>query len=177
MRPAAIYRAVLVASIQSMASKQDKQAVLEKGNSKALSGQGVLEQQIQQVPSEREVFAGNEDFYKLLEGYTQATSSKDSQAAEQIRPIAMLQKRFSLFQKILAGSIIAIAAALLFALLTTANGPAANNRVSPAIQQAPAIQPAGDSSSQTSETTGKIETKEQLTQPLSLKVAEAFYFQ
>lgn len=181
MRPAAIYRAVLVASIDTMASKQDKQAVLEKGNSKALSGQGVLEQQIHQVPSEREVFAGNEDFYKLLEGYTQTPDrnirGQDSQSAEQIRPIAMLQERFSLFQKILAGSIIAIAAALLFALLTTANGPAANNRVSPAIRQAPAIQPAGDSSSQTSETTGKIETKEQLTQPLSLKVAETFYFQ
>jgi hypothetical protein len=89
--------------------------------------------------SEQEVFAGDEDFYKLL-----ADSARDTAAQPdtgRFQQDLSQHKRFSSLQKILAVSIVAVVSMLLYVLLKSSSGlvsssiPAFTQQAKPAKQQ------------------------------------------
>ena len=141
---------------------------------------------IQEELSEYELFAGDEDFYNLL-----AESSRqapvEQPVGERPRPQRLNHykyRRFSILQKILAVSIIAIVSMLLYVLLKSPSGLVAGSASIPAGEsaqptgQAPVSMASVDSSQQVMQT--QIQEPEPVlspTQPLSLKVARNFYLQ
>ncbi len=131
--------------------------------------------QVHEKLSERETFAGDEDFYKLLarqgQAQTAATQSQHAetdQSAEGGPEVSIWHKYFSTFQKVLAVSIVAIAALLLYKLLKSPLVLVANWHQPPAAQQTPPPTPVEDSTQA---------VPEQIQKPVSLKVARDLYLQ
>jgi len=155
--------------------------------------------------SERQVFAGDEDFYKRLADSIQsaAIESPHAAGATQFPPAPIRYKRFSTLQKALIICILVIAAMLLYASLKSSLDPVAGHAPTSADRIAPAAQSrhAGASpkppvegdpkhrklSLESQDAAPPLTSSEQQiqgsepvfgdVQPLSLKVAETFYLQ
>ena len=165
------------AKLQDMAATKNKHAILEENSPETLSDRE-LSGQAHEGLSEREVFAGNEDFYKLLVGSSQAASTQQPADTNQLWHTVIRGGRFSTLQKIIAASIVAIVTILLYALVRTPSKPSDNIAALPAAQQPPLTKPSTDDSTQvTKKVREKPESVAQSIQPISLKVAETFYLQ
>ncbi|MHC4570543.1 MAG: tetratricopeptide repeat protein [Planctomycetota bacterium] len=132
--------------------------------------------------SEREVFAGDEDFYKRLSEPTQAAVITQSADESQSPLASFVPKRFSTVQKILAASIVVTGVMFLYALLKSPPAPVAGHapkptgRKTPAVRQTPSPQPPVIESTHTvPPQIQKAKTSLPPTHPLSLKVAQDFY--
>ncbi len=187
-----------------MAATKNKHTVLEEGSPEALSDREASAArpspsavssgpncspksgQVHEELSERELFAGDQDFYKLLADSAlparrmagEATATQQDLGASRRWPMLMRSKHFSTIQKVIAASIIALAAMLLYTLVKTPSRPNANTTVLPATQQPPLTKPSTDDPTQvTQKAVEKPESAAQLRQPTSLKVAETSYLQ
>jgi tetratricopeptide (TPR) repeat protein len=156
---------------------EEQNNVLQQNTSEMPSDSELFTVEVRSELSERDVFVGDEDFYKLLEDFSQAAEVQQPAGASQtpLRPIQ--HKRFSGLQKVLIAAIIVIGAILLYALLEPLLRPL-NKIPTPAAQQArPSESPAEDSTQVVHEQIQKPEPLFPPTQPLSLKVARNFYLQ
>ena len=192
----------LRAKLKAMAAEEQKDVLDEDSTSEVLSDGEIFTDEapkeslksdidqsglgIHEEFSEYELFAGDEDFYKLL-----AESSRETPVEKPVGERQWLQRlnqykhqRFSTLQKILAVSIIAIVSMLLYVLFKSPSGSVAGSASSPAGQSG---QPARQTPSSSPSVTGSeqvmqagIDGSELVlspTQPLSLKVARNFYLQ
>ena len=178
---------------------EEKKIVLEENTSEILSDDELFTPEVrkdnlnadvlsalgnQEVLSEREVFAGDEDFYKLLADSTKNTASERHAGTRQ-SPLELIRhKRFSLLQKVLIFSIIAVVLILLYALLKSPSGPVTSttpalpSQAQPSVQQTPTSKPSvTDSAQVVQEQLQKPESLLSPAQPLSLKVARNFFLQ
>lgn len=129
--------------------------------------------------SEYDLFAGDEDFYRLLEESSRKKSFRRA-AGEHLWRQGLIQdkyQRLSNLQKILAVSILAVVSLLLYVLFKSPSGSVAGSASIPAGQY---VQPAqqGTGSEQPAQT--QIPESEPMllpTQPLSLKVARNYVLQ
>jgi tetratricopeptide (TPR) repeat protein len=181
-----------------MAATKNKHTVIEEGSPEALSDREASaaqpspsavssEPKSGQVPeelSEHELFAGDQDFYKLLADSAEAAATQQDPGASWHRPVFMWGKRFSTIQKVIAAGIITLVVMLLYTLVKTPSRPNANTtppaflqkQEGGAMQQPPLTKPSTDDSTQvTQKTVEKPESTAQSRQPTSLKVAETFY--
>jgi len=137
--------------------------------------------------SEREVFVGDEDFYRLLADSTpaDAVQSVTNQAGARTRAErspggSIRNKRFSTLQKVLVAGIIAIVAMLLYVPLKPLLWPI-KKIPTPAAQSdlggRPSKLPVGDSTQVVQEQIQEPDTLFPPAQPLSLEVARNFYLQ
>ncbi|MBW8039373.1 MAG: tetratricopeptide repeat protein [Planctomycetes bacterium] len=137
------------------------------------SDSGLFAGPVYEELSAKQVFTGDEDFYKSLEDARYAGTSQSSDT----RPILMVPKRykrFSFVQKALTGSIVLISAMLLYAILKSPSG--STGQIKPALHKTQASQPPVAETDQV--TPLKIQKPGPTldsTQPLSLKVAQTFY--
>jgi tetratricopeptide (TPR) repeat protein len=124
--------------------------------------------------SERELFVGDEDFYRLLENSKPTAAVKSSVSTESSPrgPIRELirHKRFSTLQKAIA-AVIVIEAMLLYIVLKPLLWPRSNIPAPTAQQTLPSAPPVPDASQVVQEPLFPP------TQPLSLEVARVFYLQ
>jgi tetratricopeptide (TPR) repeat protein len=159
-----------------MAATKDKHTVLKENSPESLSDRELFAGQAHEVLSEREVFAENEDFYKLIADSPQAIPAGQPAGTNQLWPAVIRPDRFSTLQKIITAGIAVIVAVLLYSLLKHP----ADTAASPATQQLSIGEPSTEDSSQAAhkavEKSRYIGTA-QLTQSISLKVAETFYLQ
>jgi len=133
--------------------------------------------------SEYDLFAGDEDFYNLLEESSRQTSVGQSAVELQVPQVLSRFKfqRFSKLQKILAVSILAVVSMLLYVLFKSPSGSVAGSASIPAEQT---MQPAQQQSISSPSVSGSGQvTPTQIhesdpmllpTQPLSLKVARNY---
>ena len=135
--------------------------------------------------SEREVFIGDEDFYKLLAESAGESTAGESTAREPARPHRLLQafiryKQLSSLQKVLMAAIAVVASMLLYALLrpagrTEAGSPSrSTDDTSPTVTQSPGVERAVPDSPQV---VREQEPAFSPTPPLSLEVARSFFAQ
>ena len=169
--------------MESMATEEQKN-VLKENTSEVPSDSELFTGEVRRELSERDVFVGDEDFYRLLEESTptaavqSVTSPTDARTrARRSTRGAIRHKRFSTLQKVLVAGIITIEAMLLYVVLKPLLWPP-NKIPTPTAQQArPSKLPAGDSTQVVQEQVQKPDPLFPPTQPLSLKVARNFYLQ
>ena len=155
-----------------MAATKNKQTVPKENVSRMPLDRELFADKLHEQMSEQEVFAGDQDFYKLLVDSPQATPTHRGWSS------LIRGRHFSAPQKAIAAGIVVITAMLLYALLKAPPKPAADTAVLPDRQQAPLPETASDDSTQASpQTIEETESNAQSTQPLSLKVADTFYLQ
>jgi len=168
---------------EDMAIEEQKN-VLKENTSEVPSDSELFTGEVHRELSEREVFVGDEDFYRLLEDSTPAAAVQSvtspsgawTRARRSMRG-SILHKRFSTLQKLLLTGIITIEVMLLYVLLKPLLWPV-NKIPTPIAQQTPLSKlPAGDSSQVVQEQIQELEPLFPQTQPLSLKVARNFYLQ
>lgn len=170
-----------------MATEEQKD-VLEESASELLSDQELFAGEVHMELSERDVFAGDEDLYKLLTDSTQ--SNINQSVAEPVSAHAgrfskkSILPRLSSLQKILIICIVAIGSILLYGLLKPKLRPIIdsvltnNNQLTSNIQQTPtSTLPAANTEQLTQEQTQNPKPEPALNQSLSLKVARDFYMQ
>lgn len=142
--------------------------------------------------TEREVFVGDEDFYRLLANSTPTASVRTSANAKRSLRGPIRRKRFSTLQKVFVAAIIIIGATLLYVVLkpllwfpkkistpiTQQMGPS-DLPVADSIQvvKEPVQQPVADSIQVVPEPVQQPAPLFPSTQPLSLDVAREFYLQ
>lgn len=133
----------MVAENQKSVPEESISEVSEENTSKIPPDSELFAGHVQEKLSAQEIFAGDEDFYKSLakpEQTTTATAKKLDDLNQP--PISAQYTRFSTLQKILAASIILIAAILLYALLKppsmSAPGPASTQTDQTVTAAAPA---------------------------------------
>jgi tetratricopeptide (TPR) repeat protein len=171
-----------------MAAEEQKK-VLDENEAREQDLKSDMEQSdlgIHQELSEYDLFAGDEDFYKLLAESSRQTPVQQS-AGEPQAPQGLNRykyQRFSNLQKILVVSILAVVSMLLYVLLKSSSGSVASSASIPAEQSVqPALQqsisrPSASGSEQVMQT--QIHESEPMllpTQPLSLKVARNYLLQ
>jgi tetratricopeptide (TPR) repeat protein len=168
---------------------ENKQTTFEENTPEIPPDSELFVGEVHEELSEREVFAGSEDFYKSLVGSDQpATTPSKPVQTDTPRPIAepVRQKSFSGLQKALALTIIAVTAMLLYTLLKSPTPtrrdyrlpPTPARRMAPAAQQIPEEKlPPEDLAQTLPKQIQKPESLLPQTQPLSLKVAQDFYLQ
>ena len=127
--------------------------------------------------SEREVFVGDEDFYRLLANSTPTTSVRSSSNAKSSLRGPIRHKRFSNLQKAFVAAIITVGAMLMYVVLKPLL--LSQNKIStPATQQiSPSALPADDSIQVVQLPVQQTAALFPSTQPLSLDVARDFYLQ
>jgi len=169
-----------------MAARKNKQAIIEERTSEVLSNRDLFADQSPAQLSEQDVFAGDQDFYKLLTDSAQKSSSRQDVDTKPDRFTLIQVKRFLTLQKILVGSIIVISVALLYTLLKTPSRHSVTAEVSDGGKRPAIIKTvAGDLSATRmadlpqalDKVREKGESVAQTPQPLSLKVADTFYLQ
>ncbi len=131
--------------------------------------------------SEREVFVGDEDFYRLLANSTPTNTVQRSAHAKRSLQGPIRHKRFSNLQKAFAAAIITIGAMLLYVVLKPLLW--STNKISMPItqQMSPSALPVADSIQVVPEPTQQsVQQPAPLfpsEQPLSLDVARSLYLQ
>jgi len=161
-----------------MAARKNKQAIIEESTSEVLSNRDLFSGRSSAQLSEQDVFAGDQDFYKLLSDSAQTSSIKLDPDTKPDRFTLIQVKRFLTLQKILVGSIIVISVALLYTLLKTpskhsVDPPVMNGKTKPVI-----IETTADNFPHSPDKViEKLKPVVQTPQPLSLKVADTFYLQ
>jgi len=191
-----LVNAAFRAKLEAMAT-ENQQIVVGEDGSEVPSDSELFAGEVHEELSARDLFAGDEDFYKLLADSTQATATQQPPGVSQPSVVPIQHKRFSTLQKVLVISIVAIVAMLLYALLispqrfATSLSPTSTDRLAPTVQQTSspklpvedAVQRAPERSfprlgtREIPQQTLKPESVLPQTQPLSLKVAENFYLQ
>ena len=162
--------------MEAMAAEEQKN-VLQQDTSDVPLDSELFTDEVRRELSERDVFVGDEDFYKLLADSTQAAAVQQPAGASQIPLQSIQHKRFSALQKVLIAAIIVVGAMLLYAVLEPLLRPL-NEIPTPAAQQAPPSEsPVEDSTQVVQEQIQKPEPLFPPTQPLSLEVARNFYLQ
>jgi len=170
-------RTVLRAKLEDMATEKQKDN-LEENTSEVPSDHELFAGEVHEELSEREAFAGDEDFYKRLADSTQDAEAGQPAGASQ-PPLGLIRHKyyFSNLQKVLVAGIVAIAAILLYVLLKSLPRPA-TGRTTPTVQQPATPKPPAEHLVQKApQQIKKPEFMLPPTQPLSLKVAETFYLQ
>lgn len=166
---------------------ENKKTTFETGTSELPPDSELFVGEVHEELSDREVFAGNEDFYKSLAASAQPVSTPPRPARPDApRPTAppLWQKRFSGLQKALALTIVLVTATLLYTLLKSPPAPRRNYQLPPATARriAPAAHPAPDSGLPSQDLApaihGRIQESESLLpqmQPLSLNIAQDLF--
>ncbi len=131
--------------------------------------------------SEREVFVGDEDFYRLLADSTPTTPVQRADHAERSLQAPIRHKRFSTIQKAFVVGIIAIGAMLLYVVVKPLLWPPNQISTSKTQQISPSTLMVADSELVVQEK-GQEQVRQPAplfpsTQPLSLDVARGFYLQ
>jgi len=165
--------------LEAMA-KEEQKNVLQQSTSDMPSDSELFTGKVRRELSERDVFVGDEDFYKLLEDSTQVAVVQQPAGASQIPPQSIQRKRFSALQKVLIAAIIVISAMLLYAVLEPLLRPLNEIPIPTAQQARPSESPVEDSTQVVQVVQEQIQKPEPLfppTQPLSLEVARNFYLQ
>lgn len=133
-------------------------------------------------PSEREVFVGDEAFFKQLADSGQTTTAQQLSNASQPLPVPFKHKRFSTLQKALIASIVVIAAMLLYTLLKSRPGPVTSRSPTSVykrpsvVQRTPSTKPPAEASANVVQGQAQEQQMElPPAQSLSLKVAETLY--
>ena len=127
--------------------------------------------------SEREVFVGDEDFYRLLEDSTPTATVQTSDHAKRSLRTTIRHKRFSNIQKAFFLGIITVGAMLLYVVVKPLLWQP--NEISTTITQqiSPSTPPVADSELIVQEQVRQSAPLFPSTQPLSLDVARRFYLQ
>jgi len=127
--------------------------------------------------SEREVFVGDEDFYRLLANSTPTTSVRSSDNAKRSLRGPIRRNRFSTLQKAFVAAIITIGAMLLYMVLKPLLW--STDKIStPTTQEiSPSNLPVADSKQVVQKQVQQPVPLFPSTQPLSLDVAREFYLQ
>jgi len=160
-----------------MATEYQQDILEESSDNQGPADAGLFAGEVHEELSDRETFAGDEDFYKLLASQgTAQTAATPSQPTEtgpgEIPKVPIWHKYFSAFLKALAVSIVVIAAILLYIFLKSPLVLVTNWHPPSLAQQTPtAPKPP------VPEQTQKPESVPPLTQPVSLKVAQDLYLQ
>jgi len=192
------------AKLETMATEEQKN-VLQQDTSEVSSESELFTDEVRRELSEREVFVGDEDFYRLLADSTPADAAQSVTGQAGARTSArrspresIRNKRFSSLQKVLITAIIVIGAILLYVLLEPLLRPL-NKIPTPAAQQARPSELPVEGSTQASQSSVvrrplsvEQETSDERratsdenrpeplfppAQPLSLEVARNFYLQ
>ncbi len=170
------------ADLEHMA-KEEQKNVLQQSTSEVPSDSELFAGEVRRELSERDVFVGDEDFYKLLEDSTQAATVQQTADASQIPLQSIQHKRFSTLQKVLISAIIIVGAILLYAVLEPLLRPLDKIPTS-IVQHARTSELPAEDSTQVEGPTQSVQEQVQEpeplfppTQPLSLEVAHNFYLQ
>jgi len=124
----------LRAKLEDMATEEQKD-IPEENTSEVPSDSELFAGEVHEELSEREAFAGDEDFYKRLADSTQDAEAGQPAGASQPPLVPIRHKYyFSNLQKVLVAGIVAIATILLYALLKSLPESAAG-RTTPTVQQ------------------------------------------
>lgn len=168
---------------------ENKQTTFDSNTSELPPDSELFAGEVHEELSEREVFSGDEAFYKSLADSAQPTTMPPAPpAADTARPTAppIWQKRFSGLQKVLALTIIFVTAILLYTLLKSPAPTPRRRRIAatPARRTAPAAQPTQarqippeDLAHTPPRQTQVPESLLPQTQPLSLELARDLYLQ
>ena len=170
-------RTLLRAKLENMATEKQKDN-LEENTSEVPSDRELFAGEVHEELSEREAFAGDEDFHKRLADSAQDATAGQPAGASQ-SPLGLIRHKyyFSNLQKVLVVSIVAIAAILLYVLLKSLPESAAGRTTSTIQQTSTSKPPAEHLVQKAPQQIQKPEFGLPPTQPLSLKVAETFYLQ
>ncbi|MHC4155621.1 MAG: hypothetical protein ACYST6_11965, partial [Planctomycetota bacterium] len=182
-----------------MARKKAKTILEEKASEKPLDSELFAEEDpsgfdggspaltSSEAPPDRELFVGDEELYNLLAGSAESSTAKDARSVIQASWLKIRKKRFATLEKVLIVSIMAIAAFLVYALLTSGAQPKTHIGATQGAQQetssaekASGVQPqlasdvpqAGDSGGTIRQEAAPMLPQEQM---LSLRTAEALY--
>ena len=189
---------MLKAKLEAMATEEQKNAV-EESTSDLPSDRELFTTEANEVDSkaelfalgahgqlsEREIFAGDEDFYKLLADSAGDTSAQQAAGTSKFERGPNQHKRFSSVQKVLALSIVAVVSMLLYVLLQSPSGPvissttAFTDQTEPVVQKVPFSKLPVAESTQVQVVQKQVQKPEPLhapTQSLSLNVARNFYY-
>jgi tetratricopeptide (TPR) repeat protein len=168
---------MLRAKLKDMATEEQKE-ILEENTSEVPSDSELFAGEVHEELSEREVFAGDEDFYKRLADSSQAAAPRQPAGASQPPSTPIRFKYyFSNLQKVLVVSIVVIAAILLYTLLKFLP-ESATGRITPTSQQTSTTKlPAEHLVQKIPQQIPKPESAFPSTQPLSLKAIEVLYLQ
>ncbi len=162
--------------MEAMATEEQKN-ILQENTSEVPSDSELFAGEVCKELSEREVFVGDEDFYKLLadSAHTSAVQQPTHERQFPLEPIS--RRRFSILQNMLVAGIIIIEAILLYVLLKPLL--LSNNQIQTptAYKALPSESTIKDATQAAQEQSQKPESSFQPTQPLSLKVARDFYLQ
>ena len=169
--------------MESMATEEQKN-VLKENTSEVPSDSELFTGEVHRELSEREVFVGDEDFYRLLEDSTPTAAVQSVTSptgawtrAQRSTRGSIRHKPFSTLQKVLVTGIITIEAMLVYVLLKPLLWPVNKIPIPTAQQVRPSKLPAGDSTQVVQEQIQELETLFPPAQPLSLEVARNFYLQ
>ncbi|MHC4585407.1 MAG: tetratricopeptide repeat protein [Planctomycetota bacterium] len=148
-----------------------------KNSSEVPSDSDLFVSEVHRNLSEREVFVGDEDFYRLLANSTPTNTVPCSAHAKRSLQGPIRHKRFSNLQKAFAAAIITIGAMLLYMVLKPLfSSP--NKFATPTTQQiTPSTLPVADSTQVVQQPVQPPAPLFPSTQPLSLDVARDFYLQ
>jgi tetratricopeptide (TPR) repeat protein len=179
----------LRANLEDMATESQKDSLQDSVENQGPMDAELFAGQVYEELSDSDIFAGDEDFQLFLAGQARAqTAAKRTRRIEpapgQLPDVQTHHRNFSTLQKVLAVSIIIIAAILVFTLLKSHLLPVTNRHIPPVAQQTPPAKPAVEvpkqprpEQIQKPEPAPKPTPKPTLTQPLSLKVAQDLYLQ
>ncbi len=167
-------------------AKKKPQTVLEEDSLEAPSGQKSTDEARKGL-SEREVFAGDEEFYEFMarQGQVQVTTDQSDKTRKSSKVGSLLQ-HFSILQKVLALGIIVAAVILMYALLRSFSRSTADTQMIPVKRRI--ISPESPINEDSSHVKAQQLQEPQFAsssgqplsfsgQPLSLKVAQDFYLQ
>jgi TolA-binding protein len=166
---------------------ENKNNTFESGTSKLPPDSELFAGEIHEELSDRELFSGDEAFYKSLAASAQPTSAPPGRGrADAPRPTAppVWRKRFSGLQKALALTIILVTATLLYTLLKSPRAVRRDYQLRPASARriAPAVRGIPDSGLPPRDTAqakgGQIREPESMltqTQPISLNTAQDLF--
>lgn len=169
--------------MEAMATEEQKN-VLKENTSEVPSDSELFTGEVHRKLSERDVFVGDEDFYRRLEDSAptapvQSVTSPLGQQTSARRPTqgSIRHKPFSTLQKMLVTGIITIEAMLLYVLMKPLLWPPKKIPTPTTQQTRPSKLSTGDSTQVVQEQIQKPEPLFPPTQPLSLEVARNFYLQ
>ena len=165
--------------MEDMATEEQKDN-LEENTSEVPLDRELFAGEVHEELSEREAFAGDEDFYKRLADSAQDATAGQPDGASQPPLVPIRYKYyFSNLQKVLVVSIVAIAAILLYALTKSPSQPAASpSPTEPTVRQASSVKPPiEDAAQKLPQQPQESEPMPSPAEPMSLDIAQTFYIQ
>ena len=161
--------------LEAMVTENQK-TILEENTSEVPSDHELFAGEVHKELSERQVFVGDEEFFKSLKDALQPAVTEKPTGASQITTVPIEPRRFSTIQKVLVASIVLIATIMLYGLLKSP--PETKTSPAPILaeQQTPIPKPpVADSTKIIQKQIQEPEPAPPPMQPMSLKVAETFY--